>query len=449
MEKVTATINLQKSETGWSGIKKHVEHDPNIKHSNLDILKNLTQYNVQGEVYSSAEVKKKLTEFFGAYVEEHNQKAIEARHPERVFKSVFDFLNRKKKVTAVATVGDMETRNELIRQLCPSESYVEVPIPSSPKAKTLVITDPLEAKKFYGVYTNAFQKIVSLDSRNGELHRHLMPGHYAVHVDEAGAPHIHFEIFPMAKTAKGRPTNSLNQALIDFWKDAKGKNYTGREALIEYRKLVDRKMTKVLDESFREVYGDRFVGLKFWRKGSKDYGRSMEQVKNLKRRESEVDELAKEVRQKNEMQEQARQMLVDFADEVEPSKSKSNSETAQFDLSNNNRQVWSLTKLLEWLRQFLDRLRKREQAVRKQERTVQEVENAVARALRESGNIDIAAKIINNQKLTDRNGNPISLGTALHYAITSASEQQLKQIGKSAQRHYIASQQPKKKGRER
>ena len=66
--KVTSTINFSKTANGWSGIKKHVEHDPNVEHSNKDILENLTQYNVNGRVFSQAEIDQKMEKYFAGCV---------------------------------------------------------------------------------------------------------------------------------------------------------------------------------------------------------------------------------------------------------------------------------------------------------------------------------------------------------------------------------------------
>lgn len=47
--KTTATINVQSSKI-WSGLKHHMEHDPNINHSNKDINQSLTKYNIHGVI---------------------------------------------------------------------------------------------------------------------------------------------------------------------------------------------------------------------------------------------------------------------------------------------------------------------------------------------------------------------------------------------------------------
>ena len=139
--KVTSTINLSSSSRGWTGVKKHMEHDPKLNHANKDILNNLTKYNRSGTAFPDEVITRRLDNFFGDYVREHDAKAIQNRHPERVYGSVKKYLDGKNKITAVATVGDMENRNELIKQLCPEGSYKAIQIPSSPNSETLVITD--------------------------------------------------------------------------------------------------------------------------------------------------------------------------------------------------------------------------------------------------------------------------------------------------------------------
>lgn len=285
--KITATENFSTSDKGWRGVKKHMEHDPKLNHSNKDIFAEVTKYNQSGEVFSQTVIRKRLDAFFGKYVKEHDQKAIKSRHKDRIWGSVEKYLSSKKKVTVVATIGDMETKNTLIKQLCPQGSYKTVPIPSSPTGQTLVITDPEVAEKFYGTYAEALRNFLSCNYKiNGASNfSYLIPGRYSIHVDEAGAPHVHFEVFPTGRTNKGRPTCSLNQTISSFAQRALGKKISGRKALAWYRDFFDKAMVNQLNHSFTKAYPDKFQGLEFYRKGSKDVGRSMEQIKHLKAQE--------------------------------------------------------------------------------------------------------------------------------------------------------------------
>lgn len=105
----------------------------------------------------------------------------------------------------MATVGDMENRNELIKQLCPEGSYKAIQIPSSPNSETLVITDSAVAKKFYGVYTEALVNFLKTNYKiNGaSCYSYFIPGRYSVHVDEAGAPIFIMSCMPLGRPRRG------------------------------------------------------------------------------------------------------------------------------------------------------------------------------------------------------------------------------------------------------
>ena len=396
--KVTSTINFSKSVNGWSGIKKHVEHDLNIEHSNKDILKNLTQYNVNGRVFSQDEIDQRMENFFGNYVKNHDQNAIKSRHPERVFGSVKKFLKSKKKITVVATVGDMENRNQLIEQLCPKGSYESIDIPSSPDGKTLVITDSKIAKKFYGVYERAMTEFVSTNYKmNGtNLFNYLVPGAYSVHVDEAGAPHIHYELYATGKTRGGRVSNSLNQTLVNLYERVTGaENVSGREALKWYRLRFDRQMARLLDQEFKKEYPDKFKGFEFYRKGTKDVGRSMEQVKNLKNMEDKVQEERDQLEfQKIELNERADVMdelerqVTKVADEIDPYRPPiSPEEEVELARSPESHGYWDeenepkptqngiqIPYVFEWLKEFARKLKERWDKLLKKEEKINRYE---------------------------------------------------------------------------
>lgn len=391
--KVTSTINFSKTVNGWSGIKKHVEHDPNVEHSNKDILKDLTQYNVSGRVFSQAEIDQKMDKYFGEYVKKHDQNAIKSRHPERVYGSVKRFLKSKKKVTVVATVGDMEDRNKLIEQLCPSESYKSIEIPSSPDGRTLVITDPTVAKRFYGVYERALTRFVSTNYKmNGaSLFNYFVPGAYSIHVDEAGAPHVHYELYATGKTRSGRVSNSLNQTLVNLCERVTGaKKVSGREALKWYRLIFDREMAQLVNKEFSKEYGDRFKGIEFYRKGTKDVGRSMEQVKNIKNIENKVQKERDQLEiQKIELDEKDNIMLdlekqiTRIADEIEPNRPMiSPEEEVQLARSPESHGYWdeeneqqsTLPYVFEWLKEFVKKLKERWEKLLKKEKKINRYE---------------------------------------------------------------------------
>lgn len=399
--KVTSTINLSSSSKGWTGVKKHMEHDPKLNHSNKDILKDLTQYNQSGKAFSDDVIDRRLENYFGTYVEEHDAKAIQNRHPERVYGSVGKYLDSKNKITAVATVGDMESRNELIRQLCPKGSYQSIKIPSSPESRTLVVTDPEVAKKFYGVYTQALSNFLKTNYKiNGaSCYSYFIPGRYSVHVDEAGAPHVHYELYATGKTKKGRPTTSLNQTLVNYAERVTGSHISGREALKWYRQFNDRNLARELDRQFKRVYGEQFKGLEFYRKGTKDVGRSMEQVKNIKRETQ-----------------QAKYELVKSLTEIIPNKSyngqKLSEPKAQMELANDasvrvllniareavSRLIKTAKRISEEARQKLENVFKREKELDVREDQIKQRENSQAKEQKLTKGLINSLLLANNLK---------------------------------------------------
>lgn len=472
--KVTSTINLSSSSRGWTGVKKHMEHDPELNHANKDILNDLTKYNRSGTAFPDEVITRRLDNFFGDYVREHDAKAIQNRHPERVYGSVKKYLDGKNKITAVATVGDMENRNELIKQLCPEGSYKAIQIPSSPNSETLVITDSAVAKKFYGVYTEALVNFLKTNYKiNGaSCYSYFIPGRYSVHVDEAGAPHIHYELYATGKTKKGRPTVSLNQTLVKYAERDTGSHMSGREALKWYRSFNDQYLTRALDVQFKKVYGDRFKGLEFYRKGTKDVGRSMEQVKNIKRQENELkarqqdlEAERQQIAEKAKLVNELEKGITKIADEIDPQRppispaeelvlvrgpesyGKWNEEKEQHDF---------LPYVFTWLKEFAKKLKgrweeivkrektldehektlnerekalnTREKSLTKQEEKVQKTKEEIAECLDSLGQSKMAQLVRNNaDDLGEFNGKKNHLSDLVKVAIEEATTKQLRQ----------------------
>ena len=99
----TVTTDLQsKHKNGFSGIVKHVSHDPEINHSNKDINFNESQFNKYNNDVSKLE--KWNEEKFSDYVVNHDIKQRKRGHAERQYGSVKSFLSSKKKATLVLTM---------------------------------------------------------------------------------------------------------------------------------------------------------------------------------------------------------------------------------------------------------------------------------------------------------------------------------------------------------
>lgn len=343
--KMTVSNNLQSKDTGYSGIEKHAEHDPNVNHSNKNIDVDRTQFNR----YENSIARKKALEDwqeekFSEYVEKHDEEQRAKGHPERQYGSVKAFIKRKKKVTGVLTFGSVESTGELLRALCPADVLCEKRSPEGYTYTTFdleVHRDPKtgqpmsdaakypdeakrlakvrsEADKFYGAVNDALMTVVKNEhwrtkkaSGNGKfyLSDYLYFGRAATNVDE-GACHVHYELATYGTTRKhknkkgevvgGQPTTSLNQALVGLYTAANGKSCSGRVATAWFREHLDKAYIKVLNNRLRKAYGLTEDPVSFQRKTKDDpttqTGLTEDQFKAQKRLITEAKEQQKKAK---------------------------------------------------------------------------------------------------------------------------------------------------------
>lgn len=306
--KCTVTTDLQAKDTnGYSGIQKHVEHDQSINHSNKDIVFSETQFNVYDESTATRQAIDDWNEqHFHNYVEQHDQHQREKGHAERQYGSVKNFLKRKKKATAVLTIGNMEVQSQLMKEFCPASSYVEEKLPDGTTHLVFKLKDEHEqpiknniavAKRFYDCFNRALitatNNNVGWNLKSGKrvnIGDYLHRGRYATNNDEMGISHIHYEIatFGMTRGGKKRPahaTNSLNQALVSLHHAVTGQYCSGRAATKWYRASIDKFALKCLETELHKTYKvpQNKKILEFERKTETDKslqtGLSMEQLK--------------------------------------------------------------------------------------------------------------------------------------------------------------------------
>ena len=308
--KCTVTTDLQaKDKNGYSGIQKHVEHDEKINHANQDIVFSETQFNQYDESPKTrAAIDQWNNEHFKDYVEEHDKHQREKGHAERQYGSVKNYLKRKKKATAVLTIGNMEVQSKLMQQFCPKTSYQEEKLPDGTTHLVFKLKDqnnqPISdniavAKQFYGCFNRA---LIHATNNNvgwspNKIHQqrinvgdYLHRGRYATNNDEMGISHIHYELatFGMTRGGKKRAahvTNSLNQALVSLHHAVTGKYCSGRDATKWFRANMDQFALKCLEDELHKTYKvpQNKKILDFERKTKDDKtiqtGLSMEQLK--------------------------------------------------------------------------------------------------------------------------------------------------------------------------
>ena len=306
--KCTVTTDLQaKDKNGYSGIQKHVEHDKKINHTNQDIVFSETQFNQYDKSPKTrAAIDQWNNEHFKDYVEEHDKHQREKGHAERQYGSVKNYLKRKKKATAVLTIGNMEVQSKLMQQFCPKTSYQEEKLPDGTTHLVFKLKDqnnqPIPdniavAKQFYGCFNRALIKATNnnvgwtlKDKSRVNVGDYLHRGRYATNNDEMGISHIHYEVatFGMTRGGKKRAahvTNSLNQALVSLHHAVTGKYCSGRDATKWFRANMDQFALKCLEDELHKTYKvpQNKKILDFERKTEDDKtlqtGLSMEQLK--------------------------------------------------------------------------------------------------------------------------------------------------------------------------
>lgn len=230
----TASGNFNNKKS-WNGIKKHLEHDPNITHKNdflnTDESKALRKYNQHVVLI---DYEKFCEDNFGAYVEDHD---AHMKDKKRQFGSVKRFLE--------------VDNNGKARKLQPAQLYTEKFSNEEDYKRFLkLLVDTI--KKQNPNYTDEKVKDTAYRIVNAGLMRYaksfnernpnLKMFEYYTHLDEEGAPHLHSRVMPFVKpngtTKTGRlkkPSWSLNKALGTQYNNL-GKN---KENLRRFRKQED------------------------------------------------------------------------------------------------------------------------------------------------------------------------------------------------------------------
>lgn len=222
-----------------------MQHDPNINHSNKDINKSLTKYNVHGVI---AHKDKILKQHYGHFITEYDAKQ---KRSDRKYGSVKAYLEKQRgqpEITAVATFGSKELLEPFTEQL-----YQETLRNKTSKGNLSRVNfnRHLMATYAYGLtkYAQGFNK------RNS----HITLTEYYAHLDEGGSPHLHYEAIPRGHTTTGKPSERLNRALLaqygtDEEKNAKGHKEKNIEYMRKWRTQEDEALVRCMNAAFKERF---------------------------------------------------------------------------------------------------------------------------------------------------------------------------------------------------
>lgn len=233
----TASGNFDNKKS-WNGIKKHLEHDPNITHKNEFLntaeSKALRKYNQHVVLL---DYEKFCEDNFSAYVEDHD---AHMKDKKRQFGSVKRFLevdnNGKSRTLQPAQLYTEKLSNE-----SDYKRFLKMLVNTIKKQNPNYTDEKVKDTAYRIVNAGLMRYAKCFNDRNPNLKMF----EYYTHLDEEGAPHLHSRVMPFTKptgtTKKGRlkkPSWSLNKALGEQYHNM-GKN---KENLRRFRKQEDQAM---------------------------------------------------------------------------------------------------------------------------------------------------------------------------------------------------------------
>lgn len=239
----TASINFDNKKS-FTRLRKHLEHDPNVKHSNdyLNSVESKKLRHLNRHVVNE-DFNKLIEDNYKDYIDKHNQSAV--KHGNYVWTSTDDFIlhnahgeRRTSSIGSlmVAKFSDFKDFNDMLENFY---GAVKKKNPDADKQKCK--EDFLEACG-YGLedYANDFNR------RNPNLHL----TEYYIHLDEEGAPHLHARILPLTKSkSRGKSMSwGLNRAL----KEEFGDNDT-RKNLSMFRTKEDKFLISCVNETIKNL----------------------------------------------------------------------------------------------------------------------------------------------------------------------------------------------------
>lgn len=271
----TASGNFDNKKS-FSGIRKHLEHDPKLKHKNKYLN---TKKSQELKKYNSHKVLINFDawaeEHFGSFVKEHDENMKDKK---RRFGSVKRFLQ---------VDGDGQAR-----KLQPVQLYTQKL--SNEKDYSKLVSKLTAKLQGYSWTSGARkgQKLTASEAKDQALkaiaqgladcaegfnkrNKNLFMFEYYIHMDEKGAPHFHSNVMPFYQpegtTKKGRkkkPSWSLNTALSQQYGTSRSKSQNETN-LRRLRKQEDKELIKSVNKVLEKRFGIK-KALEFVRLTDKD-----------------------------------------------------------------------------------------------------------------------------------------------------------------------------------
>lgn len=288
--KITSTLNIKNQ--SFSGIKKHVQHDKNLNHSNANIDYSKSFLNDHDVILNEQDLQNLKEERYQKQFEKYNAAQKKSRHTSNMFDSVDEFVKSKEKKfsfdkSAVATFGNKENQDNLL------------------SGKTDTEKEAILKKQSIGLAEYA----KSFNQRN----KYLKVGQYTTNVDEF-TPHVHMQLIPLGKTAKGKPSMSLNTALKAEYQYQTGNSIKDtRKALSWFRENEDNALVDHVSRS---------LGLNYDLNRTHEHVEDFDSYKKIKVKLEEKNRLANEQAQMIKKQQtlmiNSKTKVIDFIQDKEP-----------------------------------------------------------------------------------------------------------------------------------
>lgn len=282
---VTATIDLQRqTKASLRAVRKHNEHDPHVKHSNVQIFPEDTEMNRH---YDLLDFDKTLNEVYGGMIDEKNKKLDEQfrsgkisfnRYNERKtnLKKWLDNNGKPRQAftTWVLTLGNLESNLEIMKKLNIGYELRKIKTAEGIIERPFVIQkDRARWSRYWAKTYREFATAVNNKDTGFKITA------VDVHLDEGGAPHAHFESINCGKTVKGKISYNLNSAIKQSLEafDIKT-SQNSKNNLKIFRASYDPVITTLASQNAKEMMNVD-LDLQIYRKRSKHKGLSMEEYK--------------------------------------------------------------------------------------------------------------------------------------------------------------------------
>lgn len=193
---ITATIQVESQKksgkNGWNGISKHVNRQLQ-QEKNITINKEYTSMNRLGTI---ANRQKTLNKVLMPYIKERD--SAYSKNSKKRYNDVSGYLRASKVVPDklyLATYGNKEAKEQAVDAI----------------ARARNISNEDARLQYLDACGRGLEKYADSFNRR---HPNITVGHYGVHVDEGGAPHVHMQAFAHGTTAKGKPSLKFNEGVI-------------------------------------------------------------------------------------------------------------------------------------------------------------------------------------------------------------------------------------------